>query len=98
MKIGNRLKKIRKELGYTQTELAEKANMSRTYLADIEGNRYNPSLDVVKTLSEILGVSISDIIEDENETYKYIKVVQDAEKAGITPEKLAALIEFLRKE
>ena len=43
MQIGDRIKAIRKEKGITQTDLAIKAEMSRTYLADLEGNRYAPS-------------------------------------------------------
>jgi len=39
LQIGSRIKAIRKERGITQTDLALKAGISRTYLADLEGNR-----------------------------------------------------------
>ncbi|GMK81746.1 helix-turn-helix domain-containing protein [Clostridioides difficile] len=35
------LKKLRKERGMTQNELAEKANYSRAYISDLENKRYN---------------------------------------------------------
>jgi transcriptional regulator with XRE-family HTH domain len=100
LKIGDRIKSIRKERGITQTDLAIKAGMSRTYLADIEGNRYTPSLNILKVIAETLNIRISEIIEDEEMelSESYIKVVQSAKKSGIKPERLAALIEFLSKE
>jgi transcriptional regulator with XRE-family HTH domain len=100
MQIGNRIKAIRKDRGITQTDLAIKAGMSRTYLADIEGNRYTPSLNILKVIADALNLKISDIIEEEDGelSESYIKIVQSAKKSGIKPERLAALIEFLSKE
>lgn len=59
MKIGDIIKKYRKEKGLTQKELAEKSNISRSYLADLENNRYNPSLDVLKSISNSLNIPSS---------------------------------------
>ncbi|MDT2249066.1 helix-turn-helix transcriptional regulator [Paenibacillus larvae] len=36
MKIGDRIKNIRKALRYTQKEVAENAGISRMYLSDVE--------------------------------------------------------------
>lgn len=49
-KIGSLIQEKRKKQGIKQAELAEKVGISRTYLSDIECNRYSPSL---KLLSEI---------------------------------------------
>jgi transcriptional regulator with XRE-family HTH domain len=100
LQIGNRIKAIRKERGITQTDLALKAGISRTYLADIEGNRYAPSLKILGVIAEALNLKVSELIEDEEMelSESYIKVMQSAKKTGIKPERLAALIEFLSKE
>jgi transcriptional regulator with XRE-family HTH domain len=100
LQIGNRIKTIRKERGITQTDLALKAGISRTYLADIEGNRYAPSLKILGVIAEALNLKVSELIEDEEMelSESYIKVMQSAKKTGIKPERLAALIEFLSKE
>jgi transcriptional regulator with XRE-family HTH domain len=100
LQIGNRIKAIRKERGITQTGLALKAGISRTYLADIEGNRYAPSLKILGVIAEALNLKVSELIEDEEMelSESYIKVMQSAKKTGIKPERLAALIEFLSKE
>ena len=98
MQIGDRIKAIRKEKGITQTDLAIKAEMSRTYLADLEGNRYAPSLNILQAISKALDVKLSDIIEEKDPelSESYISVLQSARKAGITPEKLKALVEVLK--
>ena len=98
MQIGSRIKAIRKERGITQTDLAIKAEMSRTYLADLEGNRYAPSVKILKVIAKALDVKVSDLIDEKDPelSESYVKVLQSARKAGITPDKLQALIEVLR--
>jgi repressor LexA len=73
MDIGKKIKNLRKINDLTQVELSEKANISRSYLADIERNRYNASLDTLKSIASALdvpldhltGESIKEIIENE---------------------------------
>lgn len=64
MSIGDRIKKFRKENRLTQIELAKSANISRSYLADIENNRYNASVDVLKAIAAALDISLSEILDD----------------------------------
>ncbi|WP_315117760.1 helix-turn-helix transcriptional regulator [uncultured Clostridium sp.] len=66
MSIGKNIKNYRKEKIMTQKELAEKANISRSYLADVENGRYNPSLDVLNSIANSLGVKTSDLLDNEN--------------------------------
>ncbi|ALV02217.1 helix-turn-helix transcriptional regulator [Bacillus siamensis] len=65
MTVGQRIKAIRKERKLTQVQLAEKANLSRSYLADIERDRYNPSLSTVEAVAGALGVQVSAIVGEE---------------------------------
>jgi putative transcriptional regulator len=53
-----KLIKARKDLGMTQEELAKKANISRTYLTNIENGIYTPSLEVAKNIASLLDMSI----------------------------------------
>ena len=48
----------------TQIELAKSANISRSYLADIENNRYNASVDVLKSISNALDISLVEILDE----------------------------------
>ncbi|AOY76659.1 helix-turn-helix domain-containing protein [Clostridium formicaceticum] len=58
MQIGQRIKKIRNSLGLTQSQLASRANISRSYLGDVENGRYNPSLNMLENIAEVLNTSV----------------------------------------
>ena len=56
----------RKALKLTQAALAEKSGINRSLLSRLESNDYNPSVDQLISLSEILDFHLSDVIvEDE---------------------------------
>lgn len=65
MNIGENVKAIRKERKLTQKQLAEKMNISRSYLSDIENNRKNPSSKTLQSLSQKLNVSMAYLITGE---------------------------------
>lgn len=60
-KIGRRVQKRRKELGYTQEELAEKLHISRTHMGHIEQGRKSPSLKLMEKLARALKINLSDL-------------------------------------
>lgn len=60
-KLGKKVQRLRKNLGYTQEELAEKINISRTHMGHIEQGRKSPSLKVMDKLARILKVKVSDL-------------------------------------
>lgn len=80
MKIGTNIKSIRKLKKLTQIELAKKANISRSYLADVEGNRYNPSIETLISISNALNIPISDLFEDHEKKSFSIKEIAVDEK------------------
>jgi transcriptional regulator with XRE-family HTH domain len=65
--IGDNIKFFRKKAKMTQMELAKKAKISRSYLADVERNRYNPSFDTLKAIASALNVPISSLIGEEDD-------------------------------
>ncbi|MCQ4921874.1 helix-turn-helix domain-containing protein [Tissierella carlieri] len=77
MTIGENIKKYRKEKGLTQKELAEKSNLSRSYLADLERDRYNPSLDSLKLIANSLEVDVSILLGENNSTIKISNILKD---------------------
>lgn len=70
MSIGQKIKNIRKSNKLTQVELAKKANISRSYLADIENDRYNASVDTLKSIANSLDVKLSELIEETSSDNK----------------------------
>ena len=49
----------RKKQKMTQTELAIKSGLNRTYISDIERGKGNPTLNVLLQISEALSISLS---------------------------------------
>ncbi|QUH21462.1 helix-turn-helix domain-containing protein [Alkaliphilus sp. B6464] len=78
MNIGLRVKELRKQLGLTQAEFAKKANISRTYLSDVENNRYNPSIDTLQNIANHLEVPLSDFFDTSTDNER--KTIDDINK------------------
>lgn len=60
--IGKRIKEIRKMNKLTQDELAEKADLSKVFIAYIETNKRKPSLESIVKISQALNSSIDNIL------------------------------------
>lgn len=56
-KFGKRIQRMRKELGITQEELADRVNLSRTHMGHIEQGRRSPSLEVLNRIAKALKTS-----------------------------------------
>ncbi len=56
------LKRFRKSKKMTQTELGRMLNYGSTAIANYESGRNEPSLDILIRLSEILNVSLDDLL------------------------------------
>ena len=54
MSIGTRIKECRNQRGLTQSELAARVKISRSYLAGVEGDRYNPSVETLQKIAAAL--------------------------------------------
>lgn len=67
MTIGENIRKYRKLNHLTQAELAGQAEMSRSYLADVERDRYNPSVETLTHLARVLRVSVNDLIGSDED-------------------------------
>ena len=63
--VGQRIKLARREAGLTQEKLGQMTNLSRSYIAAIEIDAYNPSLMTLQRIAEVLRVSVSSLIEEQ---------------------------------
>ncbi len=63
--IGDRIRKHRKDLGYTQAVLAEKVELSTEYICEIETGRKNASLFALTCISDVIGVSLDELLFGE---------------------------------
>jgi transcriptional regulator with XRE-family HTH domain len=58
-----RLKQQRAKQGLSQADLAEKAGLSREYIARLETGKHDPSLSVLEKLAKALKVKVGDLVE-----------------------------------
>ena len=57
------LRRLRNAKGVSQDELAHEANVSRSYLSQLEKGTFYASLNVVGRLSEALGVEPAELLK-----------------------------------
>ena len=62
MTLGEKLKKLRANNGFTQEELAEKLYVTRTAISKWESDRGYPNIDSLKAISKFFSVSIDDLL------------------------------------
>lgn len=65
MSVGSQIKKRRTELGMSQESLAKKIGVSRSAISNWEIERNYPDLQVIVTLSEVLGISIDELLKGD---------------------------------
>lgn len=81
--VGSRIKKIRKQNGVTQEQLAEKLNVTVNQLYRVEAGLSTGSVDLIVEISVHLDVSLDYLILGKEQPRDYIK------------EKVKALISIL---
>lgn len=66
MNVGELIKKVRKEKGMTQKQLADKAEISFSMISKLEsGERKNPTNEILTKLASALGVSKAELVDDK---------------------------------
>lgn len=63
-KFGKKLKLLRKEQGYSQESFADKCELHRTYIGDIERGERNVSLDNLNRIANGLKIDLSELFKD----------------------------------
>lgn len=61
--IGKKIAKQRNLLGLSQEELADKADLDRTYISGIERGKRNISVYTLKKITDALGIELSKILQ-----------------------------------
>lgn len=60
-RLGRKVRKLRKEKGITQEQLAEKVNVSTTWIGYIETGYRRPNLKMIYKIATALNVKVKDI-------------------------------------
>ena len=65
--FGARLRRIREQKQWSQTQLAEKAGLTPAAVSQIESDERQPSFNTLSKLAAALGVSVGYLVGDEAE-------------------------------
>ena len=95
MDIGNRLKQLRKQKGYTTIELASKVNVTRIYITKLEHNENYPSFPLLEKICEVLGITLADFFNVNNQELspELSNLLSNAK--NLSPEQITKLNDFI---
>lgn len=65
--MNNNIKERRKTAGWSQSDLAEKLDVSRQTVIAIEKGKYDPSLPLAFKIARVFGTRIEDVFAEESE-------------------------------
>ena len=72
--IGETIASLRKEKGMTQSELAEKMNVTDKAVSKWERNLSCPDINTISKLANILGVSVEELLKSKNQNYSTTRI------------------------
>ncbi|MBZ4663555.1 MAG: putative transcriptional regulator [Caloramator sp.] len=67
MKIGEKIKELRIKNGLTQEELADRCELSKGFISQLERDLTSPSIATLMDILECLGTNIKDFFNDDND-------------------------------
>lgn len=64
--IGDRIREVREDRGWTQDRLATETKISKGFLSEVENNKTNISTDYVLRIATVLGSSLDYLLKGES--------------------------------
>ena len=64
--IGNNIRRLRKEKGLRQIDLAVAVGIDSSYLSEIENKKRNPTILLLDNIATVLEVSLIDLLTDNS--------------------------------
>lgn len=103
--IGDNIQSIRQRRGLTLSELAEQANISKSYLSNMENNlNKNPSIQIIERIATVLAVDFQTItgiksIGEQLYENEWFEFVNELKASGVRIEQLKeykTVVEFAK--
>ena len=92
--IGDKIAAIRKDLGMTQQDLADKIGLSRPSLVKIENSQRAISLDEGNTISKVLGISLETLLAEEKEEAVSTSFVKAFKSKGMAENDIEEIAQY----
>ena len=67
MELGDKIKQLRLQCDFTQEELADRCELSKGYISQLENDLTSPSIATLNDILTALGSSLKDFFQDEEE-------------------------------
>jgi transcriptional regulator with XRE-family HTH domain len=68
MQIGSKIKELRLKLDLTQEELADRCELTKGFISQVENDLASPSIATLADILNILGTSLKDFFSDSKDT------------------------------
>ena len=102
--VGERIKKRRNELSWTQDVLAQKAGVSKSFLSDLENGKRNVGADTLFDIARVLSLSLDYLMtgkEGETEPASEVQIPASlatfAARAGISFRQALTLLDMQQR-
>lgn len=92
MKIGNKIKELRVMKNLTQEELADRAELSKGFISQLERDLTSPSIATLVDILQVLGTDLTEFFQDTTEEQI---VFHDSDYFEKTDENLGNKIEWI---
>ena len=92
--FGQKLRAIREGKKITLRELGKLAHISHSFIADIESGRSKPSLDTLHSLASALNISVSELVQFQEDALVTSSPTTDNSIDDLPPEALKEIEEF----
>lgn len=66
MDLGKKINQMRSVLNLTQEELANRCELTKSYISQLENNKTSPSLATLTQILEVLGTNLADFFNEES--------------------------------
>jgi transcriptional regulator with XRE-family HTH domain len=65
MAIGNKIRRLRQDRNWSQTQLAQKIDINKRFISAYETGKSKPSAKTLQKLAEVFSVSVDYLLSDE---------------------------------
>ena len=66
MEIGKKIKERRNFLDLTQEDLANRCELTKGYISQLENDKTDPSIETLKIILDALGLTFAEFFKEEN--------------------------------
>lgn len=99
--VGKRIREIRRSKGFSLSELAEMAGVSKSYLSYIERNvQKNPSLQFLTKISETLKIEVNELLQPEEAVQdldeEWKSLIEKAVQDGLSKEEFETFQDYMK--